>query len=217
MLSASGGNRGRSHPRYAGPLLPAHAAASIPSSWFERKCCRRPAAIAAGRIPAMRGPCSLLMPPPGRSAPRSFPRPASGGGSGSTSSETSAATTPACSEATSASAGPGRSSAVPFRYVGCAMAMPALHRFWLAGARRRGWLWKRGCRDGAVRYAVKINLRFCVSRKRYSRPSCSMINSFAVASSVWLLTRIGVFSFRGRSAGLSGRCCSCFFCSLIYE
>src|SRR5512140_1691377 len=62
--SAAGGNRGRSHPGYAGPLLPAHAATSARSSWIEPSRRRRPAAIAAGRIPATRGPCSLLMPPP---------------------------------------------------------------------------------------------------------------------------------------------------------
>lgn len=54
----------------------------------------------------------------------------------------------------------------------------------LAGLRARNLVRGRLRRPG--RYAVSINLPFCVRRKRYSRPPCSMINSPRGPSSVWL-------------------------------
>ena len=47
VLSAAGGNRGRSHPRYAGPLLPAHAALSFFSGrTFSAAAIRKQVAVA---------------------------------------------------------------------------------------------------------------------------------------------------------------------------
>ena len=52
--------------------------ASLPQWGAQAPWCRRPAAIAGGRIPAARGPCSLLMPPPPQKGLRADPWPGSG-------------------------------------------------------------------------------------------------------------------------------------------
>jgi len=65
--------------------------------------------------------------------------------------------------------------------------------FVLAGWRpkARGWLEKTRRFLAATPYAVKISLRFCVKRKRYSRPSWSMINSPRSPNNWRLVTRSG--------------------------